>query len=84
MEKIKPNLHVNGNIIVAGELCAARKMGGDIIPYISNECVDLSKAIVIDGDLHVQSMFICGQLVTCSGDVRCCSSSSSEVDAPCR
>lgn len=32
------------------------------------------------GDLAV----ICGQLVTCSGDVRCCSSSSSEVDAPCR
>ncbi len=84
MEKRKPNLHVNGNIIVEGELCAARKNGGGIIPYISSKCVDLSRVIVIEGDLRVQSLFISGQLITCSGDVRCCSLSSSEVDALCR
>lgn len=80
-EMIKPSLHVNGNIL-AEQVCSDFKNGGGIICYVSSECVDLSKTIVINGDLHVQSLTLRGQYITCSGEFSCYS--SSEVDAPCR
>ena len=78
MDKIKSALHVNGNIL-AETLTVNLKMGGGITTYASSECIDLSEAIVIEGDLHVQSLNVGSRQITCSGEVS--SYSFSEVDA---
>lgn len=76
-EKIKPTLHVNGNII-AERMELDPTNGGGITCYVSTQCVDLSEAIVIEGDLHVHSLAVSGQEITCSGEFVCLSLSPSE------
>ncbi len=75
MERIKPALHVRGNIVIESE--STPKMGGGINPWVSDRCVDLSEAIIIEGDLHLHSLDCAGHVVTCTGEL-CCYGSPSE------